>query len=89
MIAPAAEYTSLKILIQGPTPHTKTLFLKPHSGASHTTPAGCALFVAGIPLTISAQDVVEIFAAFGHLETSALHPSGVGHRLPPCCVPWC
>lgn len=82
MVASSAEYKTLQVNIQAPLPFTKHLFLKPHSSREDDLPAGRALFVAGIPLTISADDLVELFSAFGDVGSLAVHPSKVGCMLP-------
>ncbi len=84
MVAPAADFKTLKVIIQAPTRYSKHLFIKPHSSQADDLPAGRALFVAGIPLSIAAEDVAELFSAFGDVANLAIHPSNVSRTLPAC-----
>jgi hypothetical protein len=78
MVSPSAEYHSLEVRFQARLPFTKHLSLKPHSSRKDDLPAGRTLFVAGLPLTISANDLVELFSVFGNVSSLAVHPSKVG-----------
>lgn len=78
MVSPSAEYHTLEVKFQARLPFTKHLSLKPHSSRKDDLPAGRTLFVAGLPLTISANDLVELFSAFGNVSSLAVHPSKVG-----------
>lgn len=81
MVAPAVEFKTLKVIIQAPTPYSKHLFIKPHSSPADDLPEGCALFVAGIPLSITAEEVAELFSAFGDVGNLAIHPSKVWREV--------
>jgi RNA recognition motif-containing protein len=78
MVSPSANYHSLEVRFQARLPFTKHLSLKPHSSRKDDLPAGRTLFVAGIPVTISANDLVELFSAFGNVSSLAVHPTKVG-----------
>ena len=90
MVSPSAEYHTLEVRFQARLPFTKHLSLKPHSSRKDDLPAGRTLFVAGIPVTISANDLVELFSAFGDVSSLAVHPSQVitvwnlQSLIPPC-----
>lgn len=59
-------------------PYTKHLFLKAHGGeAGEEVPAARALFVAGLPLCVASDDLVQLFSVFGDVAALALHPSEV------------
>lgn len=75
MVAPAADFKSLRVNIQAAAPYSKDLFIKQHSGKDHGVPAGRALFIAGIPISIAAEDLVELFSAFGDVQSAAVHPT--------------
>ena len=90
MVSPSAEYHTLEVRLQARLPFTKHLSLKPHSSRKDDLPAGRTLLVAGIPVTISANDLVELFSAFGNVSSLAVHPSKVitlwnlKSLIPPC-----
>lgn len=86
MVTPSAEYKTLQVKVQAAAPFTKHLFLKQHSSREDDLPAGRTLFVAGIPLTISADDLVELFSAFGDVGSLAVHPSRVGGMPAQMCL---
>jgi hypothetical protein len=90
MVSPSADYQTLEVRYQARLPFTKHLSLKPHSSRKDDLPAGRTLFVAGIPVIISANDLVELFSAFGDVSSLAVHPSKVGmpvHSL--ACMTGC
>lgn len=59
-------------------PYTKHVFLKPHAGEpGDDVPATRALFVAGLPLCVASDDLVDLFSVFGDVAALALHPSEV------------
>ena len=71
--------------VQASVPYTKHLFLKPHTGdgdGEDGAPATRALFVAGLPLCVASDDLVQLFSVFGDVATLALHPSEVPSRCP-------
>lgn len=68
--------------VQAAIPYSKYLFLRAHAGSEDDDlPPSRALFVAGLPLCVATDDLLELFSVFGSVAALAVHPSQVLHRV--------
>lgn len=73
----AASYQALGLILLPDKAVTRFLYIRPHTSGTDSLPDNCTLFVAGLPVRLNEEALLEVFSVFGPVLSAAVHPEKV------------
>ncbi|KAK9839981.1 hypothetical protein WJX74_001431 [Apatococcus lobatus] len=70
----SGTYQALGLVLLPDRAVTRFLYVRPHVSESDSLPDECTLFVAGLPVRLNEEALLEVFSVFGPVISAALHP---------------
>ena len=71
------SYQALGLVLLPDKAVTRFLYVRPHASESDSLPDERTLFVAGIPVRLNEEALLEVFSVFGPVLSAAVHPEKV------------